>query len=65
MNLQPTEVVDKDGNKIPGQVATCDVCGGDSFHLFVVNGHNHIQCSNPICGESYCQGGCETPANPK
>lgn len=61
MNLQPTTVKDKDGVEVPAQVATCDVCGGDCFHIFVVNGHNHLQCSNPICNETVCQGGCDQP----
>lgn len=54
-----TTVKDKDGKTVPALVAKCEICDGDTFHLFVVNGHNHIQCANPICGESYCQGGCE------
>lgn len=59
MITEPTIIKDLKGNEVQGHVAKCEVCNGDTFHLFVVNGHNHIQCANPICNESYCQGGCE------
>ncbi len=62
MILEPTTVKDNKGNVVPAQIAKCDVCGGDVFHITVVKEHNHIQCANPFCGEVYCQGGCE--ANP-
>lgn len=65
MITAPTTVKDKGGKETPAQVAKCSVCDGGTFHLFVVNGHNHIQCANPICGETYCQGGCEAPEPPK
>lgn len=61
MKLEQTEVKDKDGKVTQADKAVCTVCSGDSFHVLVIHGHNHLQCANPICGESYCQGGCELP----
>lgn len=59
MITEPTTVKGNDGKEVPAHVAKCSVCSGDTFHLFIVNGHNHIQCANPVCNETYCQGGCE------
>lgn len=61
MNIRDTIVKEPSGKEYPAQVAECEICGGDVFHIFVVNGHNHLQCANPACRETYCQGGCEEP----
>lgn len=37
----------------------CDDCSGNSFHIVIVNTHNHFVCANPACGKSYCQGNCD------
>ncbi len=60
MDFNETTVTDKDGNVVPAKVIVCPVCSGDQFHLFVIGqGHNHLQCSNPVCRETFCQGGCD------
>ena len=62
MITELTTVKDKDGwNYNPAQVAKCSVCNGDSFHIFIVDGCNHLQCVNPGCNETYCQGECDKP----
>lgn len=58
MNVRPTQVKDKAGNVVDAQEAVCEVCDGNSFHIVIIQGHNHLICSNPVCGESFCQGGC-------
>lgn len=58
MNLKPTQVKDKAGKVVDAHEAVCEVCDGNNFHIVIINGHNHLICSNPVCGESYCQGGC-------
>lgn len=57
MKTKTVIVTDEDGNPKEATMPVCEVCNGDTFHLFVVAGHNHLQCANPICNESYCQGG--------
>lgn len=56
MNLNAIQLKDNTGKVVDAAEAVCDVCHGNSFHIVVVNSHNHLICSNPICGESYCQG---------
>lgn len=66
MFLFQTTVKDNTGKVFPAQVAKCDACGGETFHIFVVNGHNHIQCAHLGCGETYCQGGnCNQEKEPR
>lgn len=57
MNLVQTTITDNTGKTSSAHVAKCNVCDSDTFHIFVVNGHNHIQCANPVCAETYCQAG--------
>jgi hypothetical protein len=60
MNLKPIEVKDKDGKVTPAQEAVCNVCDGNTFHITVIKGHNHLICANPICNECFCQiGACQ------
>lgn len=61
MNVRPTQVKDLNGKVTPAHEAVCDVCDGNIFHIAIINGHNHLICANPVCGESYCQGGCDRP----
>jgi len=65
MDFLDTTVTDNSGHVVPAKVILCPTCGGDQFHLFVIGtGHNHLQCANPACNESFCQGGCESPDAP-
>ena len=63
MNLQPITVSDNKGGHTNAHKAVCPKCSFDAFMILIINGHNHLQCTQ--CMESYCQGGCETtPAVP-
>jgi len=65
MNLEPTQLTDKHGKVVDAAQAVCDVCHGNTFHIVVVNTHNHLICANPVCKESYCQGHGACEATPK
>lgn len=56
MQTKTVTVTSDLGDKKEALMPVCEVCNGDVFHLFVFDGHNHMQCANPFCGESYCQG---------
>jgi hypothetical protein len=47
------------GGMIMAEVIICAECDNDSFHIFNVKGHSHLQCV--ACGETFCggQGECE------
>lgn len=55
MNTEIIEVVDAHGRKHSAYKATCPDCGGDSFHILIINGCNHLQCT--ACNTSFCQSG--------
>lgn len=60
MELVSCKVTDKKGVLVDAQKAVCPVCTGEQFLILVIKGHNHLQCANPVCNESFCQGGnCE------
>ncbi len=40
-----------------GEKLLCDDCERDTFLIFTVNGHTHLQCS--FCDTVFCPGGCE------
>lgn len=61
MNTSPITVTDGKGGKKPALLVTCPECGEDLFNILVIDGHNHLQCSE--CNTSFCQGGCEHKEN--
>jgi len=52
MKFEETQVNDG-ADLIPAKKAVCTVCGGESFHTFVINVQLHLQCANPICNQFY------------
>ena len=61
MNTLPTHVTDKDGNKKPALLVVCPDCGSEAFVIFVIDGHNHLQCFD--CEHSFCQAGEQCSVN--
>ena len=57
MNIRKQLVRDCDGMTTVADVATCPECNGDTFHIMIVQGHNHLLCCN--CFVSFCQSGDE------
>ena len=57
MDTEPITVQDNKGNSVLAFKATCPDCGNDQFMILIINGHNHLQCTD--CNVSFCQGGCE------
>lgn len=56
MKLKTTlvEIVSRqDGSKVQGEVFSCPACNGDSFYVYKVHDHLHLQCF--ICEQTYCQ----------
>lgn len=57
MITKETTVTDKNGNEVPALLVLCPECGRDEFSIFVVNGHNHLQCL--YCEVSFCSSDSE------
>lgn len=57
MDTKQVKVEARDGSKevTDALLVICPQCSGDSFKIFVVHGHNHLQCAT--CNETFCQGG--------
>jgi len=37
--------------KATDKTILCNVCDGDSFHIYLIDGKNKFECANPICKE--------------
>ena len=63
MKYHDVTVTDKNGVAVKAQMVVCPnpACGlsggDDRFHLYVVDGHSHMQCIT--CGETFCDGMCD------
>lgn len=56
MKLVDIQAIGNDQKVIPAQMVVCEQCSQSTFRIFVINGHNHLECTT--CGTSYCQGDC-------
>jgi len=57
--LKPQEIEDGSGTVKQGFLMECP-CGGDIFHVFILNGlsclhYQCAQCESSICGANQCQ----------
>jgi len=52
MNLRDVEVGSLEGKRKAKQ-AVCD-CGGETFIVFQIEGHNHFHLQCDQCGSSFC-----------
>lgn len=60
MKTENILVKDKNGQSKPAIMAVCPDCNNNKFMILVIDGHNHLQCSN--CNTSFCQdGSCDKP----
>jgi len=47
-----------DHSEVKAKLAVCPECKSETWLVYFVNGHPHLQCSQ--CDETYCQGeGCK------
>jgi hypothetical protein len=44
----------EDGSMVIAETIICEECDGDTFHIFIIKGHNHLQCV--ACGVTFCGG---------
>lgn len=54
MDIEKIYVVGKNGEPLAAIKMLCSECSGDQFHVIHVEGHQHLECSNPICRKTVC-----------
>lgn len=56
MKFKEVNVSDLRGLRVAGRLIVCDACESETFHVFVISEHSHLQCTG--CGKSFCDGKC-------